>query len=134
MSVQLVRKGTPGAQPLMTVAYLRTGSARESIRALQMIQQWALARMVLGHDLGEEEGGGVSAAVREYARWWKVSERTAWRELSSFQNAFPEEQTPAELAAQLIEHVEDLQARFRGAVKGRKGRADVVGQVLALVA
>lgn len=96
----MIRAASPGEQTtsILAVAVQRAGLRRGS-QAAAMVAAWAIAEHELGHELGED--GSLSAAVREYAAWWKQSERTAWRELQAFKAAFPEEGTPGRLAGLL---------------------------------
>ena len=77
---------------LLEVIGERTGSLRRTYQVGKVITQWAMVR----EDLGRRP------MVHEYATWWKVSERTAWREMARFSEAFPEEDGPDRLA-QLVE-------------------------------
>lgn len=99
--VQRARPGEPSTS-LLAIAVQRAGLFKGG-RAALVVVQWAVARQGLGRPLGEEEGGHVSAAVRDYAAWWRESERTGWRDLRRFRQAFPEEETPERLAALLGE-------------------------------
>lgn len=74
---------------------VRRGGLWKGARAAEVIVAWAIAEQELGHELG---GGAIEAGVREYAEYWKQSERTAWRELRRFREVFREDQTPARLA------------------------------------
>lgn len=97
---------------LLEHAVVRGGVVRGS-QAASVVVQWAIAQRELGHDLGE--GQGISAAVREFAAYWRKSERTAWRDVRRFRAVFPEHETPASLAATFLglmrqRHLDDAQA------------------------
>jgi hypothetical protein len=74
----------------------RTGSLRATMKVGMTITCWAIVRQDLGR----------APFVHEYADWWKVSERTAWREMAGFAKAFPDEENPDRLAQLVIEAVE----------------------------
>lgn len=88
---------------LLQQAVERAGTVKGA-RAAEMVATWALAEASLGHELGAGEGGHLSAAIREYSRYWKQSERTTWRELNRFRQVFPEQESPAAYAAALRQH------------------------------
>lgn len=95
---------------------LRRGGVWKGARATETIVAWALAERALGHPLGLGiRHEGVSAAMSEYAEYWKISERTAWRELHRFREVFPEEESPARLA-RLIAHAADSRSEARAAL------------------
>jgi hypothetical protein len=83
---------------LLEVIYVRTGSFRSTFRVGTLIQQWAICRRDLGH----------RPEVTEYATWWKISERTAYRDLAEFARAFPEEDYPDRIALWLLDRGEEL--------------------------
>jgi hypothetical protein len=83
---------------LLEVIYSRTGSLRATYRVGMLIQQWALCR----RDLGRRP------EVTEYAAWWKISERTAYRELAEFAKAFPEEDYPDRIALAILARGDEL--------------------------
>jgi hypothetical protein len=85
---------------LLNVAVRRVGVFKGA-QAASVIVSWAIAVEDLGHELGADEGGHLTAAVREYAAYWKLHERTAWREHKRFALAFPGEESPARLASVL---------------------------------
>lgn len=62
---------------------------REAAKALMYMRNWAVARDELGKP----------PTALEYAAYWKVSERTAWRDRAAFSKAFPDEQDPGRLLA-----------------------------------
>ncbi len=68
------------------------------MRGAQFLTCWAIVVQHEGRDLGD---GQLSAAVAEYAAWWKDSERTAWRHLAAFRKSYPGHDDPAELAREL---------------------------------
>lgn len=73
---------------VLELVQARTGSLRKTFQVGKVIAQWAIVRQDLGR----------RPYVHEYADWWKVSERTAWREMARFADAFPEEDGPDRLA------------------------------------
>lgn len=97
MSDQLLRPARADelGRPMMQVAIDRVG-IRKAMRAMTAFGAWAYAESVLGHELGQ--GESVTAAVREHAEYWRQSERTSWRELQRFRDAFPEEESPSRLS------------------------------------
>lgn len=99
------RIARPGeaATSLLAIAVER-GGIRKGARAGSVVVSWAIAERDLGRPLGDDES--LSAAVRDYAAYWKQSERTAWRELERFREVFGEE-SPARLA-RLIGDVADV--------------------------
>ena len=97
--IRLAAPGEPAVSVLQLTAQ-RAGVMRGG-RAAAVIIEWAIATARLGHELGQ--GADLSAAVREYGRYWRHSERTAWRQLARFREVFPEEESPARLAALLLE-------------------------------
>jgi hypothetical protein len=113
----------PGAVPLMAVAIQNAGSMRKGVKAMEVLTAWAIAVQVLGHELGEDEGGGLSAAVREYTGYWKQSERTTWRDMAAWKAAFPGEESPASLARQVLARAQ--------VQRGPKGHAAVAGLLVA---
>lgn len=57
------------------------------MQVLTFIVAWAMVR----DDLGREP------TIDEYAKWWKQSERTAYREQALFRQALPGEKSPSRL-------------------------------------
>jgi len=78
--------------------YARTGSMRHTLRISVLIQQWALVR----RDLGRRP------TVEQYYEWWKQSERTAYRDLALFREAFPDEDGPDRIAQWLNQRADEL--------------------------
>lgn len=62
-------------------------------RVASVIAGWAIASENVGHEL----------TLQEYREWWRMSERTAYREQAIFREAFPEFSTPQVLADAIIE-------------------------------
>jgi hypothetical protein len=85
----------------LTNVAVRNAGLLKGSQAAAVVVSWAVAEVELGHKLGHAEGGHLTAAVREYADHWRMSERTAWRELRRFKAAFPGEEHPGRLAAVL---------------------------------
>jgi hypothetical protein len=94
---------------ILQVAIERAGVLKGA-RAVEMVIAWSTAVRQLGHELGADEGGHLSAAVRDYSRYWKSSERTVWRELARFRAVFPEEESPARLAGMLLQLTDERRA------------------------
>lgn len=90
---------------LLELIYDRTGSMRQTLKVGMTVTCWAIVRQDLGR----------APYVHEYADWWKVSERTAWREMATFSKAFPEEENPDRLAQLVLERVEDRKLAKRDA-------------------
>jgi hypothetical protein len=96
-----LREAAPGEPTVSVLEYaVRRGGIRRGTQAATLVESWLIASRKLGHELGQ--GEGVTAAVREYASYWKRSERTAWRELDRFREVFPEEATPERIVQLLL--------------------------------
>lgn len=76
------RQGTP----LLVVATQRVG-LRKAMKVLAYMTAWDHVR----DDLGREP------SAEEYAKWWKESPATAYRQQALFRDAFPAETTPSRL-------------------------------------
>lgn len=98
-ALRLVEPGETGTR-LDTYAG-RNAGLRGGIKATRTLLQWMVAEQALGRPLGA--GEGTSAAVEEYADWWRVTVRTAWQHLDYFRSGFPGEDTPSRLATLLVE-------------------------------
>jgi hypothetical protein len=72
---------------LLQIARARVG-VRRAYRVVTFMVCWNMARA----DLGVDE-----LALDDYAEWWRVPERTAYREQALFREAFPGEVTPDRL-------------------------------------
>lgn len=81
------------AESLIEYAAARVGQVRAA-RVIAFMVQWNTARIDLGDEWPTE---GIEAEARAYADWWRLSERTAWRELARFREVFPDEPTPTRL-------------------------------------
>lgn len=92
---------------LLEVIYDRTGSMRDAFKVGMTVTCWAIVRQDLGR----------APLVREYADWWKVSERSAWREIAVFHRAFPGEENPDRLAQLVLEAVEHRRLAKRDAAR-----------------
>lgn len=92
----------PEPRTLLEVIYSRTGSLKATFRIGTLVQQWAMVR----RDLGRRP------MVEEYARWWKISERTAYRDLAEFAKAFPDEDGPDRIASVVNELGDELRAKL----------------------
>jgi hypothetical protein len=60
---------------------------RRAAQSLAFMVQWGMVR----DDLGREP------TIYEYGQWWKLSQRTAFREQAHFREAFPGESSPSRL-------------------------------------
>ncbi len=100
--IRLARPGEPKGQSLIASAVVN-GGIRQGGRGMATLVIWSMAEASLGRPLGEREDGSVvlSAAVIEHAEWVTQSERTSWRDLEAFRAAFPGEEHPGRLAAEL---------------------------------
>lgn len=110
--LRVVPAGTPDAQSALALAVGSAGLIKGA-RAMSFLITWAIAVRQLGHDLGEQEGGHLSAAVREHAAYWRQTERTSWRDVAAWRQAFPGEESPAALALQLLEVYDREMAKAR---------------------
>ncbi len=90
---------------LLELAVARVG-LRRGMRAIAFMSAWGVARNALGHPPGE--GAGATAAVEEYAAWWRQPLRSAWREWGCFHDAFPDEDTPDRLLDLAAETASDV--------------------------
>lgn len=124
-TITVVAPGTDGASPILAIAIARAGMWKGA-RACSLLVTWAVAERRLGHDLGSDDTGTLSAAIREHAKYWRQGERTVWRDLAAWHEAFPGEQSPADLARQLLA-VYDLQLTKRTDALG------AVGGIMVLV-
>lgn len=110
----------PGEKGVRLDAYAgRNAGVRGGIKATRTLLQWMVAEHALGRPLGA--GHGTVAATRDYAKWWNITERSAWDHLTYFRAGFPGEDTPARLAGLLV----DAQAARQG-VAGL-GKVHVIG-------
>lgn len=71
---------------LLEVAVRREGPLRGA-RVLSFMVAWDVVRQELDH----------APTIEEYAEWWKLSIRTAYREQASFRKCFPTESDPTRL-------------------------------------
>jgi hypothetical protein len=72
---------------LLSVAAARVGTLR-AYRVVAFMVEWHMARAALDRD---------ELTVEEFAEWWRVHVRTAYRDQARFREAFPEETTPDRL-------------------------------------
>ena len=126
MTLRVVPAGTQGAAPLLGIAIARAGMWKGT-RACSFLLTWAIAERRLGHELGSEDTGSLSAAVREHAKYWRQCERTSWRDLTAWQAAFPGEESPAELARQLLDAYEVELSKRTDALSAAAGVMVIVG-------
>ncbi len=86
----------PGQDGIRLDAYAgRNAGVRGGIQAMRTLLQWMIAEQALGRPLGD--GYHTVAAVRDYAEWWRVTERSGWDQLAKFRAGFPGEDTPHQL-------------------------------------
>lgn len=101
MSV-VAEEATDGRTMSLLEVCVRNGGIRKGAKAAEVIVAWAIAEQKLGRRLGEGiRREGVSAAVCDYAKYWKMAERTAWRDLERFREVFPDDESPEHLASVL---------------------------------
>jgi hypothetical protein len=62
----------------------RAGGFRHGAKVMAFVVAWGVAREQLGH----------TPTVEEYAAWWKQNERSAYREMAMFREAFAPDETP----------------------------------------
>jgi hypothetical protein len=96
--------------PLLQLARSRVG-VRRAYRVVTFMVCWHIARRELDVD---------ELTLDAYAEWWRVPERTAYREQALFREAFPEEATPDRLLDRALSSWDG-----RGGVPGL-GRVQVV--------
>jgi hypothetical protein len=76
----------PAEPTLLMIAQRRVG-LRKSLQVMTYMVSWRICADDLAHE----------PTAEEYADWWKVSRRTAYREQALFREAFPGESSPARL-------------------------------------
>ncbi len=123
-TLRLVPPGSEGSSPLLGIAIARAGMWKGP-RACSFLVTWAIAERRLGHELGSEDTGSLSAAIREHAKYWHQGERTVWRDLAAWHLAFPGEESPAVLARQLVD-VYDFELSKRTDALGAAARLMVI--------
>lgn len=125
---RVVRRGTPGSTLVLEVA-LRNAGMRAGGKGCACLISWAIAVHRTGDELGAgvEGHGHVTAAVRDFAEYWSISERTAWRDLDAFRACFPTEETPARMAA-------EARALYDGRVDELEAKQSTAGFHLAIAA
>lgn len=74
-------------QPLYEIGRANAG-VRKALQSLTFMAAWDVARRSLRRE---------TLTLDEYADWWKVNRRTAFREQERFREAFPGEKTPDRL-------------------------------------
>lgn len=104
---------------------VRNAGVRKGMRGATFLLEWSIAAAD-----GVHFEGSVTDQLRAYMTWWDISERSAWRHLSEFRQAFPGEETPARLAAELAPNFADLVQRL--AEISAQRRAKAVGSSLAV--
>jgi hypothetical protein len=72
----------------MKIAAMRQGPIKGG-RTIAFMLQWAIWRESTG-----QVPRTITEDVQAYADWWRDSERTAWRDVARFREAFPGELTP----------------------------------------
>lgn len=96
-----LRLAGPGedAIPLMELARRRVGLLRAG-KLMAFVIAWGVVRdQVDGFDALP-----ITEQVATYREWWRANERTTWRELALWRQAFPEEPTPSRALDLLAEH------------------------------
>lgn len=101
---------------VLEVAVANAG-LRRGMRGTQFLLEWAV---VIAD--GVEFSGGVTDQIRTYVAWWDENERSAWRHLKEFKEAFPGEETPARMAAHLAPRFVDVVAAGRELQRSRRRR------------
>ena len=74
-------------EPLFMIAQRRVGM-RRAVQVLTFLAAWDRAREALG---------AAELTLVEYREWWRVPERSAYRDQARFREAFPDELTPDRL-------------------------------------
>jgi hypothetical protein len=77
----------PKPPTLLQIAAARVGVIR-AYRVVAFMVEWSMARRALGQE---------TLTVEEFAEWWRIHVRTAYREQARFREAFPDETTPDRL-------------------------------------
>jgi hypothetical protein len=85
------RDGTPTR--LIDVVYLRTRSFRTTWRVTEFILLWAISI----------QQGMENRTTEKVAADWSIVERTAYRRLNEFREAFPDEENPDRIAQELAD-------------------------------
>jgi hypothetical protein len=80
-------------------------AAPKAVRVAGFIVAWAFAM---------REEGRAEYTITEYQRYWREGERQAYRSQKEFRELWPEFETPNELAAQIVKHVDGKLAKDRG--------------------
>ncbi len=94
----------PNKERWSTWAQLRavTKATPQAMRVATFIVCWALGMWDEGKD---------SYSITEYQRYWKESERQAYRVQDEFRELWPEFRTPNELAAQIVTKIDKRMAK-----------------------
>jgi hypothetical protein len=94
----------PNAERWSTLGKLRavTKATPKASRVATFIVLWAI---------GMYEEGKDGYSITEYQRFWNESERQAYRVQNEFRELWPEFETPNELAAQVVKHIDRRMAR-----------------------
>jgi hypothetical protein len=87
MSQKVSQARSQDGEPLLTIAGRNVG-LRQAFQALTFMAAWDRARKALLRE---------NLTLEDYADWWKVNRRTAFREQARFREAFPGETTPDRL-------------------------------------
>jgi hypothetical protein len=95
------------APSLAKLAARRVGPVKGG-RAIAFMWQWALWRETTG-----APPASITQDVTDYADWWRESERTVWRHLELYREAFPGEQTPDRILDLVLAQI-DRSAGVRG--------------------
>jgi hypothetical protein len=101
-----VEKYGPKAERLSKWSAIKTAAkvTPKATRVAGFIVMWAIAM----RDEGKEE-----FSITEYQRWWNEGERQTYRLQGEFRELWPDQETPNELARQIIKHVDGKLASKR---------------------
>jgi len=81
-----------GAIPTLFVVLTERVGLRKAFKVLLFITQWGYVYEFLG---------GPVASLEEYAEWWRVNERNAYRDQKLFRDALPGDANPNRVWGQL---------------------------------
>lgn len=91
-------------RPVTLVEYLfRSLGYRKGTKAAAFIVAWGI--------YADSVGDGERPGMHGYAKYWKQSVATSYRELEVFREAFPEDPFPDRVWAMIREHVETRKSR-----------------------
>ena len=90
------------AGTLKVNAWMGVKATPKASRVATFIVLWAIAMQDEGRD---------SYSITEYQRYWKESERQAYRVQREFRELWPEFETPDQLARQLVKYVDNKMSK-----------------------